>query len=109
MTTIDESPGIIKRYETTSAEFRWTLLDTFVPGNIYIHKGGDTGNIIVSAAGGRCTTADTSLSCITEDKEVGFGISNIDKDDASRYSISVRSGTAGTVTDTNGVLYVYRK
>ena len=94
-----------------SAEFRWTLTDTFVPGYINIHKGGDTGgtsNIILSTIGG-CDTIDASLSCITEDKEVGFGISNIDINDASIYSIEVKSGTDGIVTDSNGVLYVYRK
>ena len=115
--TIDTSPGMKKSEEGLGAEFRWTLSKpfdtTYVGSSITIYKSVTSGTPVLlykSGTGLGCNTyGDSSLSCITEGTQVGFGISDIETSDASRYSIQVDPGPGTNVEDSDAVLYIYRK
>ena len=118
--TIVASPRTKQTEEHLDVDFRWTLsapFDTEYPSaNIEIYKGDTSGSVIVRYTAGPpgtlglgCNTFGDSLSCITEDTQVGFSISDIETSDASRYIIRVDPGTGTYVEDSDAVLYIYRK
>ena len=112
------SPGTIKTEEAMTTNVTWILSESFDPyivgAKILVYQGYiDDGNIIITLTGGNvpiCNPFVNNISCIADGLRVGFNITNIQPNNASRYSIEVEMKPFGDyVKDETAVLYIYRK
>ena len=99
--------------------FTWDLADVFdvnyAIARFEIYKAFDT--LILQfeggSGGGLCKIfGDTSLACITNGNQIGFSITDVDDDRASRYSINVdldRVADPPAEKNSNAILYIYSK
>ena len=101
-----------------TANLTWMLSESFDPytsgAKIKVYQGYiDAGNKIITLTGGTvpvCNPFVNNISCITDGLHVGFNITNIQPNNASRYSIEVEMKPIGDyVKDETAVLYIYGK
>ena len=102
-----------------TADVRWNLSEPFDPSvlgsRFEVYRGyiSESDNILVYIGGSSpfCAPIAANVSCIVDGYQVGFNITNIQPNNASRYSISVMTEPFGPTEGTNedAVLYVYGK
>jgi hypothetical protein len=112
------SPGTVKTEKGMTTNLTLMLSESFDPyiigAKIMVYQGYiDDGNIIITLTGGNvpiCNPFVNNISCIADGLRVGFNITNIQPNNASRYSIEVEMKPFGDyVKDETAVLYIYRK
>ena len=102
-----------------TADVRWNLSEPFIPsvlGSIFeVYRGyiSESDSILVYIGGSSpfCAPIAANISCIVDSYQVGFNITNIQSNNASRYSIYVMTEPWGPTEGANedAILYVYGK